>query len=42
MPLISSPMVNCEVMECSVMWLSVILAFDDRCLKFPFPFSKSW
>ena len=32
----------CSHRECSVMWLSVILAFDGRCVEFPLPFSKSW
>ena len=41
-PFISYSMVNDDVMECSVMWLSVILAFDGRCVEFPLPFSKSW
>ena len=36
MSFISSSMVNGDVRECSVMWLSVILAFDGRCVEFPF------
>ena len=35
MPLISSSMVNGDVRECSVMWLSVILSFDGWCVEFP-------
>ena len=31
-------MVNSDVRECSVMWLSIILAFDGRCLEFHMPF----
>ena len=42
MPFISSSMVNGDVRECDVMWLSVILALDGRCVEFPLPFSKSW
>ena len=42
MPFISSSMVNGDVREYSVMWFSVILAFDGRCVDFPLPFSKSW
>ena len=38
---ISSSMVNGDVMECSVRWLSVILAFNDRCVEFPLTFSKN-
>ena len=38
---ISSFMVNGDVRECSVIWLSVILAFDGRCVEFTLPFSKS-
>ena len=41
MPFIRSSMVGGDVRECSVMVLSVILAFDDRCVEFPLPFSKS-
>ena len=41
MPFISSSMVNGDVREGSVKWLSVILAFDGRCVAFPLPFSKS-
>ena len=42
MPFIISYMVNGDVRECFVMWLSVILAFDGRCVEFPLPFSRSW
>ena len=42
MHFISSFMVNGDVRECSVMWVSVILAFDGRCDEFPLQFSKSW
>ena len=42
MPFISSSMVNSDVRECSVMWSSVMLDFDGRCVEFPLPFSKSW
>ena len=42
MPFISSSMVNGDVRECYVMWLSVIFAFDARCVEFPLPISKSW
>ena len=35
MPFISSFMVNGDVRECSVLLLSVILAFDVRCVEFP-------
>ena len=39
---ISCSMVNSDARECSVMWFSVLLAFDGRCVEFPLPFSKSW
>ena len=42
MPFISDFMVNSDGRECSVMWLSVILAFDGWCVEFLLPFSKSW
>ena len=42
MPFLSSSIVNGDVRECSVMWLSVILAFDGRSVEFPLPFSMSW
>ena len=41
MPFIRSSMVSGDVRECSVMLLSVILAFNDRCVEFPLSFSKS-
>ena len=41
MPFISSSMVNGDARECSVMWLSVSLAFDGRCVEFPLPFNRS-
>ena len=41
MPFISYSMVNGDVRECSVIWLSVILAFDGRSVEVPLPFSKS-
>ena len=41
MPFISYSMVNGDVSECYVMWLSVILAFDGRCVEFALPFSKN-
>ena len=34
-------MVNGDVRECSVMLLSVTLAFDGRCVEVLLPFSKS-
>ena len=37
---ISYSMVNGDIMEYSAMWLSVILAFDGRCVEFPLPFNK--
>ena len=40
MPFISSSIVNGDVRECSVIWLSGILVFDGRCVEFPLPFSK--
>ena len=42
MPFISYSMVNGDVRECSVMCLSIILAFDGRCVEFPLLFSKNW
>ena len=42
MPFISSSMVSGDVRECSMIWVSAILAFDGRCVEFPLPFSKSW
>ena len=41
MPFISSSMANGYVREYSEMWLSIISAFDGRCVEFPLPFSKS-
>ena len=40
MSFISSSMVNGNVRECYVTWLSVILAFDDRCVEFPLPLAR--
>ena len=42
MPIMSSFMVNGDVRECSVMLLSVILAFHFRCVESPLPLNKSW
>ena len=42
MPFISSSMVNADVRECCVMWLTEILVFDVRCVEFPLPFNKIW
>ena len=42
MPFISSSMVNGDVKECSVVWLSVVFAFDGLCVEFTLLFSQSW
>ena len=41
MPFIRSSMANGDVRESSVMWISVILAVDGRCVEFPLSLSKS-